>query len=137
MEIAQAEATSEFAGLFASRSASNLREVDLNETRSTHNKRLHSRVEALMKKLFVESNCGDQLDCTIDFSLNSVSRARGARWRFAGGNTPPAQGQSPLKKIFLACIAPQHCKFNAKVLQAPSELENTTRQHCSSNVMTL
>ncbi|KAH0460523.1 hypothetical protein IEQ34_011186 [Dendrobium chrysotoxum] len=44
MEIAQAEATSEFAGLSASRSARNLREVDLNETRSIQNKRLHSRV---------------------------------------------------------------------------------------------
>lgn len=49
MEIAQAESTSEFAGLSQSRSASNLREVDLNETPTTQNKRLRSRVEALMK----------------------------------------------------------------------------------------
>ncbi|XP_020688922.2 BTB/POZ domain and ankyrin repeat-containing protein NPR2-like [Dendrobium catenatum] len=34
---------------FCSRSASNLREVDLNENRSTKNKRLYCRVEALME----------------------------------------------------------------------------------------
>ncbi|XP_020271412.1 BTB/POZ domain and ankyrin repeat-containing protein NPR2 isoform X2 [Asparagus officinalis] len=49
MKIAQAEATSEFAGLAASRSSGNLREVDLNETPSVQNKRLRSRVDALMK----------------------------------------------------------------------------------------
>lgn len=49
MEIAQAEATSEFRALLTSRSASNLREVDLNETPTMQNKRLRSRVDALMK----------------------------------------------------------------------------------------
>lgn len=49
MKIAQAETTSEFAGLAASRSSGNLREVDLNETPTVQNKRLRSRVDALMK----------------------------------------------------------------------------------------
>ncbi|KAG0483848.1 hypothetical protein HPP92_011932 [Vanilla planifolia] len=49
MEIAQAESTSEFAGLAASKSCNNLREVDLNETPIMRNKRLRSRVDALMK----------------------------------------------------------------------------------------
>ncbi|XP_010908601.1 BTB/POZ domain and ankyrin repeat-containing protein NPR1 [Elaeis guineensis] len=49
MEIAQAETTSEFMGLLASRNSSNLREVDLNETPIMQNKRLRSRVDALVK----------------------------------------------------------------------------------------
>lgn len=49
MKIAQAESTSEFAGITASKSAGNLREVDLNETPTVQNKRLRSRVDALVK----------------------------------------------------------------------------------------
>lgn len=49
MEIAQAETTPEFTGLLASRNSSNLREVDLNETPIMQNKRLRSRVDALVK----------------------------------------------------------------------------------------
>lgn len=52
MDIAHAETTSEFAGLSASNpkiSNGNLREVDLNETPIVQNKRLLSRMEALMK----------------------------------------------------------------------------------------
>ncbi|KAK8943119.1 Regulatory protein NPR3 [Platanthera zijinensis] len=49
MKIAQAETTSEFTGISASRSSSNLREVDLNETPTTQNKRLRSRMDALAK----------------------------------------------------------------------------------------
>lgn len=50
MDIANAETTSEFSGLSASKGSSgNLREVDLNETPIMQNKRLRSRLEALMK----------------------------------------------------------------------------------------
>jgi regulatory protein NPR1 len=50
MDIAHAATTSEFAGLAASKGSSgNLREVDLNETPIMQNKRLRSRMEALMK----------------------------------------------------------------------------------------
>ncbi|PKA50146.1 Regulatory protein NPR3 [Apostasia shenzhenica] len=49
MKIAQADSTLEFAGLFKSRSSSNLREVDLNETPTMQNKRLRSRVDALTR----------------------------------------------------------------------------------------
>ncbi|KAK9267128.1 hypothetical protein L1049_009547 [Liquidambar formosana] len=54
MEIANAETTSEFAGLSSSKGSSkgssgNLREVDLNETPIMQNKRLRSRMEALSK----------------------------------------------------------------------------------------
>lgn len=50
IHIAHAETTSEFAGRPASkRSSGNLREVDLNETPVTQNKRLRSRMDALMK----------------------------------------------------------------------------------------
>ncbi|XP_020240582.1 regulatory protein NPR3 [Cajanus cajan] len=50
MDIAHAETTSEFAGLSASKGSNgNLREVDLNETPIVQNKRLLSRMEALMK----------------------------------------------------------------------------------------
>nr|XP_010942675.1 BTB/POZ domain and ankyrin repeat-containing protein NPR2 isoform X1 [Elaeis guineensis] len=49
MEIAQAETTSELRGLLTSRSSSNLREVDLNETPTMQNKRLRSRVDSLTK----------------------------------------------------------------------------------------
>lgn len=50
MEIANAETTSEFAGLSASKGSNgNLREVDLNETPIMQNQRLLSRMQALMK----------------------------------------------------------------------------------------
>ncbi|WOK99560.1 hypothetical protein Cni_G08272 [Canna indica] len=49
MEIAHADTTSEFTGLSSSKSASNLRDVDLNETPVVQNKRLRSRVDALSK----------------------------------------------------------------------------------------
>ena len=50
MEIANAETTSGFAGLLASRGSSgNLREVDLNETPLVQNKRLLSRIDVLSK----------------------------------------------------------------------------------------
>ncbi|VVA22683.1 PREDICTED: regulatory [Prunus dulcis] len=50
MVIAHAETTSEFAGRSSSKGSSgNLMEVDLNETPTVQNKRLHSRLEALMK----------------------------------------------------------------------------------------
>lgn len=50
MQIAQANSTSEFAGLLASRgSSANLREVDLNEIPSEQIKRLLSRLQALQK----------------------------------------------------------------------------------------
>ncbi|TXG48277.1 hypothetical protein EZV62_027571 [Acer yangbiense] len=50
MDIANTETTSEFAGLSAPKgSGGNLREVDLNETPLMQNKRLRSRMEALMK----------------------------------------------------------------------------------------
>lgn len=50
MDIAHAETTSEFAGLSASKGSSGtLREVDLNETPIMRNKRLRSRMEALIK----------------------------------------------------------------------------------------
>ena len=50
MDIANTETTSEFAGLSAPKGSSgNLREVDLNETPLMQNKRLRSRMEALMK----------------------------------------------------------------------------------------
>lgn len=49
MVIAHAETTSEFAGHSSSKGSSgNLMEVDLNETPSVQNKRLHSRLDALM-----------------------------------------------------------------------------------------
>ena len=49
MDIANAETTSEFAGLSSKGSNGNLRQVDLNETPIMQNKRLLARMEALMK----------------------------------------------------------------------------------------
>ncbi|XP_015575545.1 BTB/POZ domain and ankyrin repeat-containing protein NPR1 [Ricinus communis] len=50
MDIAHAQTTSEFAGLSATKGSNgNFREVDLNETPIMQNKRLRSRLEALMK----------------------------------------------------------------------------------------
>lgn len=49
MQIAQADTTEEFGGIVAPSTSGKLREVDLNETPVTQNKRLRSRVDALMK----------------------------------------------------------------------------------------
>jgi hypothetical protein len=49
MQIAQADTTEEFGGITAASTSGKLREVDLNETPVTQNKRLRSRVDALMK----------------------------------------------------------------------------------------
>jgi regulatory protein NPR1 len=51
MQIAQADTTEEFGGIVAvaASTSGKLREVDLNETPVTQNKRLRSRVDALMK----------------------------------------------------------------------------------------
>lgn len=50
MEIANAETTSQYAGLLASKGSSgNLREVDLNETPIAQNERILSRMAALSK----------------------------------------------------------------------------------------
>ncbi|MQM20787.1 hypothetical protein Taro_053815 [Colocasia esculenta] len=67
MELAQAEKTCEFAGLFGSKgSSSNLKDVDLNETPSAQNKRLRSRMEALTKTVELGRryfpNCSQVLD---------------------------------------------------------------------------
>ncbi|KAJ3696155.1 hypothetical protein LUZ60_001532 [Juncus effusus] len=49
MQIAQADTTSEFAGVYTSDQSGRLKEVDLNETPQMRNKRLRERVDALMK----------------------------------------------------------------------------------------
>ena len=50
MVVAQSETTSEIAGISPSKGSSgNLMEVDLNETPTVQKKRLHSRLESLMK----------------------------------------------------------------------------------------
>lgn len=49
MQIAQADTTEEFGGIVAASTSGKLREVDLNETPVIQNKRLRSRVDALMK----------------------------------------------------------------------------------------
>ncbi|XP_031500112.1 BTB/POZ domain and ankyrin repeat-containing protein NPR1-like [Nymphaea colorata] len=49
MEIAQTETTSEFAGLSANKRSGNLRQVDLNETPSMADRKLQSRMSALLK----------------------------------------------------------------------------------------
>lgn len=50
MDIANADTTSEFAGISIPKGSNkNLREVDLNETPSVQNKRFLSRMQALMK----------------------------------------------------------------------------------------
>ena len=49
MQIAQADTTEEFGGIVSASTCGKLREVDLNETPVTQNKRLRSRVDALMK----------------------------------------------------------------------------------------
>ncbi|URE02756.1 Regulatory protein NPR1 [Musa troglodytarum] len=73
MEIAHADTTSEFTGLSKSRSSSNLRDVDLNETPVVQNKRLRSRVDALMKTVELGRryfpNCSQVLDKFLEDDL--------------------------------------------------------------------
>ncbi|KAG5234378.1 regulatory protein [Salix suchowensis] len=74
MDIAHAATTSEFAGLAASKGSSgNLREVDLNETPVMQNKRLRSRMEALMKTVETGRryfpNCSEVLDKFMEDDL--------------------------------------------------------------------
>ncbi|XP_061366916.1 BTB/POZ domain and ankyrin repeat-containing protein NPR1-like [Gastrolobium bilobum] len=74
MDIAHAETTSEFAGLAASKGSNgNLREVDLNETPIMQNKRLHSRMEALMKTVEMGRryfpHCSEVLDKFMEDDL--------------------------------------------------------------------
>ncbi|XP_008225741.1 PREDICTED: regulatory protein NPR3-like [Prunus mume] len=74
MVIAHAETTSEFAGRSSSKGSSgNLMEVDLNETPTVQNKRLHSRLEALMKTVdlgrFYFPHCSEVLDKFIEDDL--------------------------------------------------------------------
>ncbi|KAI4306364.1 hypothetical protein L6164_029647 [Bauhinia variegata] len=74
MDIAHAETTTEFAGLSASKGSSgNFREVDLNETPIVQNKRLLSRMEALMKTVEMGRryfpHCSDVLDKFMEDDL--------------------------------------------------------------------
>ncbi|CAB4276692.1 unnamed protein product [Prunus armeniaca] len=74
MVIAHAETTSEFAGRSSSKGSSgNLMEVDLNETPTVQNKRLHSRLEALMKTVNLGRcyfpHCSEVLDKFIEDDL--------------------------------------------------------------------
>ncbi|XP_057754654.1 BTB/POZ domain and ankyrin repeat-containing protein NPR1-like [Arachis stenosperma] len=74
MDIAHAETTSEFAGLSASKGSNgNLREVDLNETPIVQNKRLLSRMEALMKTVEMGRryfpHCSEVLDKFMEDDL--------------------------------------------------------------------
>nr|AMD39572.1 non-expressor of PR-1 [Cocos nucifera] len=76
MEIAQAETTSELRGLLTSRSSSNLREVDLNETPTMQNKRLRSRVDALVKTVELGRryfpHCSQVLDKFLEEDLHDL-----------------------------------------------------------------
>ncbi|KAL5097628.1 hypothetical protein RYX36_001955 [Vicia faba] len=74
MDIARAETTSEFAGLSAGKGSNgNLREVDLNETPIMQNKRLISRMEALMKTVEMGRryfpHCSEVLDKFMEDDL--------------------------------------------------------------------
>ncbi|XP_027356874.1 regulatory protein NPR3 [Abrus precatorius] len=74
MDIAHAETTSEFAGLSALKGSNgNLREVDLNETPLVQNKRLLSRMEALMKTVDMGRryfpHCSEVLDKFMEDDL--------------------------------------------------------------------
>ncbi|GAU46612.1 hypothetical protein TSUD_377770 [Trifolium subterraneum] len=74
MDIARAETTSEFAGLSAPKGSNgNLREVDLNETPIMQNKRLISRMEALMKTVEMGRryfpHCSEVLDKFMEDDL--------------------------------------------------------------------
>ncbi|KAG6747335.1 hypothetical protein D5086_027438 [Populus alba] len=74
MDIAHAATTPEFAGLAASKGSNgNLREVDLNETPIMQNKRLRSRMEALMKTVEMGRryfpSCSEVLDKFMEDDL--------------------------------------------------------------------
>ncbi|KAG6492738.1 hypothetical protein ZIOFF_047703 [Zingiber officinale] len=73
MEIAHADITSELTGLPASRSASNLKEVDLNETPTVQNKRLQLRVNALTRTVDLGRryfpHCSQVLDKFLENNL--------------------------------------------------------------------
>lgn len=74
MDIANADTTSEFAGLSIPKGSNkNLREVDLNETPSVQNKRFLSRMQALMKTVETGRryfpNCSEALDKFMDDDL--------------------------------------------------------------------
>nr|AHF20180.1 ankyrin-repeat protein [Musa acuminata AAA Group] len=76
MEIAHANTTSEFTGIAKSRSSSNLRDVDLNETPVVQNKRLRSRVDALSKTVELGRryfpHCSQVLDKFLEDDLPDV-----------------------------------------------------------------
>ncbi|XP_062222509.1 BTB/POZ domain and ankyrin repeat-containing protein NPR2-like [Phragmites australis] len=73
MQIAQADTTEEFGGISAASTCGKLREVDLNETPVTQNKRLRSRVDALMKTVELGRryfpNCSQVLDKFLEDDL--------------------------------------------------------------------
>ncbi|WVZ68701.1 hypothetical protein U9M48_017609 [Paspalum notatum var. saurae] len=73
MQIAQADTTEEFGGIAAASTSGKLREVDLNETPVTQNKRLRSRVDALMKTVELGRryfpNCSQVLDKFLEDDL--------------------------------------------------------------------
>lgn len=75
MQIAQADTTEEFGGIVAvaASTSGKLREVDLNETPVTQNKRLRSRVDALMKTVELGRryfpNCSQVLDKFLEDDL--------------------------------------------------------------------
>lgn len=77
MDIANTETTSEFSGFCASKGSSgNLREVDLNETPVMQNKRLRSRMEALMKTVEMGQryfpHCSEVLDKFVEDDLQDL-----------------------------------------------------------------
>uniref|UniRef100_J3L4G2 NPR1/NIM1-like C-terminal domain-containing protein n=2 Tax=Oryza brachyantha TaxID=4533 RepID=J3L4G2_ORYBR len=73
MQIAQADTTTEFGGIAAASTSGKLKEVDLNETPVTQNKRLRSRVDALMKTVELGRryfpNCSQVLDKFLEEDL--------------------------------------------------------------------
>ncbi|KAK9281425.1 hypothetical protein L1049_004327 [Liquidambar formosana] len=88
MEIADADSTSEFAGLSAlKRSSGNLKEVDLNETPTMQNKRFHSRLEALLKTVDTGRryfpHCSEVLDKFLEDDMPDFC--------FLGKGTPEEQ----------------------------------------------
>ncbi|VAH64352.1 unnamed protein product [Triticum turgidum subsp. durum] len=73
MQIAQADVTPEVGGFSAASTSGKLREVDLNETPVTKNKRLRSRVDALAKTVELGRryfpNCSQVLDKFLEDGL--------------------------------------------------------------------
>ncbi|EEC71545.1 hypothetical protein OsI_03882 [Oryza sativa Indica Group] len=73
MQIAQADTTPEFGIVPAASTSGKLKEVDLNETPVTQNKRLRSRVDALMKTVELGRryfpNCSQVLDKFLEDDL--------------------------------------------------------------------